>query len=45
MTVLHSGNKTFVYIQVFSTLFLGQAPYEQAIGFYVPFFTVIYVRI
>lgn len=27
MTVLRSGNKTFMYIQVFSTLFLDQPSY------------------
>jgi hypothetical protein len=37
MFVLHHGNKTFMYIQVFSTLFLDQPPYQQAIRFYVPF--------
>jgi hypothetical protein len=26
-TVLHSDNKTFMYIQVFSTLFLDQSSY------------------
>jgi len=37
MIVLHPGNKKFMYIQVFSTLFLDHPPYWQAIRFHIPF--------